>query len=210
MIKFIFKDTEKNTELVLPVTPANFEVSHGINIETINIHTLGDVALPGYNTLASLKVDCMFPAKRYPFNQPEAEFNPYNYIKKFEAWCDNRSVLRWIISETSVNFPVLISEITYGERDGSGDVYASIAMRQYRKLSAVQISKTGNSPRSTEKATPTPQTHVVKSGDTLSAICRKYYGNAALYPKLAAINGIKNPNLIYVSQIVKLPDKNLL
>lgn len=210
MLKFIFKDTEKNTELILPVTPSSFDISHGINIETINIHTLGDVALPGYNTLPDFKVECMFPARSYPFNQPETELNPYNYTKKFEDWCDNRSVLRWIISETSVNIPVLISDITYGERDGSGDVYANIEMRQYRKLSAVQISKTGNSPRIAEKATPTPQTYVVKPGDTLSAICRKYYGNAALYPKLALINGIKNPNLIYVNQVVKLPDKSLL
>ena len=87
-MKIIFKDTDKNTELVLPVTPPSFEVSHGINIETINIHTLGEVALAGYGTLPTFKVDCMFPAKKYPFNQPSAELDPYGYVNKFEEWCD--------------------------------------------------------------------------------------------------------------------------
>lgn len=210
-LKFIFKDTDKNTELVLPVTPPNFVVSHGINIETINIHTLGDIALPGYGTLPAFKIECLFPAREYPFNQPNTDPDPYQYVKKFQEWCENHTILRFIISDTIVNIPVLVAEIMYGERDGTGDVYATITMRGYRQLSAVQVSKTGNNPRTTaEKTTPTPQTYVVKPGDTLSAICRKYYGNAMLYSKLASVNGIKNPNLIYVNQIIKLPDKNLL
>lgn len=43
----------------------------------------------------------------------------------------------------------------------------------------------------------------VERGDTLSAIARKY-GNGKSYTQLANINGIKNPNLIYVNQIIKL------
>lgn len=212
MKKFIFKDIEKNTELVLPVTPPSFLIYHGINIETINIHTLGDVALPGYGTLPTLKIECMFPANDYLFNQPNTILDPYAYVKKFEDWCDNYAVLRFIVSNTSVNIPVLINEIMYGEKDGTGDVYATITMREYRKLSAVQVTKTGtgNVVRSNEKTTSTPQTYVVKKGDTLSAICRKYYGNAALYAKLSSYNSIKNPNLIYVGQVIKLPDKSLL
>lgn len=43
-------------------------------------------------------------------------------------------------------------------------------------------------------------------GDTLSAIARDYksYSGGATYQQLAAINGIPNPNLIYVGQIIKL------
>lgn len=209
--KIIFKDTEKNTELVLPITPPSFTIYHGINIETINIHTLGDVALPGHGTLATFKIECMFPAKNYPFNQPNTELDPYAYVKKFEDWSDNHTILRFIVSDTTVNIPVLIKEIMYGEKDGTGDVYATITMREYRQLSAVQVSKTGNATRSIEKKTSsTPQTYTVKKGDTLSAICRKYYGDSTLYSKLAKYNGIKNPNLIRVGQIIKLPDKSLL
>ena len=208
--KFIFKDTEKNTELVLPVTPGSFEVSHGISVETINIHTLGDVNLAGHNLAPTYKFDCMLPSKNYSFCQPTAEFNPYGYVIKFEDWCDKHTILRFVVSDTLVNTPVFISDITYGEKDGTGDVYVTITMHNYKKISTVQTSKTGNSSRSTEKATTAAKSYIIKAGDTLSAICRKHYGNASLYTKLAAFNGIKNANLILTGKTLKLPNKNLL
>lgn len=206
LLKIIFKDTEKNTELVLPVTPPSFEVTHGINMETINIHTLGDVSLDGYGTLPDSRIDCMFPAKSYPFNQPGTDTNPYNYVKKFEKWCDNHTVLRYIISQTSINVPIKIKDITYGEKDGTGDVYASISIKGYRKLSKVQTSKTGNSTRTAENTTKA-KTYTIKSGDTLGSICRKFYGDSTLYNKLASYNNIKNPNLIYAGKTIKIPAK---
>ncbi|MBR1750857.1 MAG: LysM peptidoglycan-binding domain-containing protein [Ruminococcus sp.] len=43
--------------------------------------------------------------------------------------------------------------------------------------------------------------YTVKNGDTLSAIARKY---GTTYQKIAADNGIKNPNLIYGGQKLKI------
>lgn len=44
---------------------------------------------------------------------------------------------------------------------------------------------------------------IVEKGDTLSQIAITY-GNGKTYQQLAAINGISNPNLIYVGQVIKL------
>lgn len=46
------------------------------------------------------------------------------------------------------------------------------------------------------------KTYVVKAGDTLSKIAKKYDTNVN---RLASLNGIKNKNLIHVGQIIKLP-----
>jgi nucleoid-associated protein YgaU len=210
MRKFIIKDTAKNTETVLPVTPPSFEISHGIKVETINIHTVGEVSLPGRGTLSTVKIDCMLPSKKYPFVQPKASIEPYDYIKKFKTWCDNHTILRFIVSDTTVNLQVIISDITYGEKDGSGDVYATISLREYRKLSVIQANDTKNNARGSEKTRPSAENYVVKSGDTLSTLCRKFYGNSSLDSKLAAYNSIKNKNLIYAGQKINLPDKSLL
>ncbi len=211
MRKFIFRDPADNTEIVLPVTPGSFNVSHGIKIETINIHTLGDVNLAGYGTLCSFKIDCMFPAQNYSFVHNLIYSDPYKYIQALEAWCDARKVLRFIVSDTMVNVPVLIEDISYGEKDGTKDVYATISLRKYRTLATVTSPSTGtqNNARSTDSASAKPKTYTVKSGDTLSAICRDMYGNSSLYAKLADYNGIKNANLIYPGQVVKIPDKSL-
>lgn len=46
--------------------------------------------------------------------------------------------------------------------------------------------------------------YIVKSGDTLSAIARKFNTTVEA---LVASNGIKDKNLIYVGQILTIPEK---
>ena len=58
-----------------------------------------------------------------------------------------------------------------------------------------------------EEVTPTPSSsdyeYIVKSGDTLSSIARRYN---TTYQELARYNNIANPNLIYVNQVIKIPN----
>lgn len=51
------------------------------------------------------------------------------------------------------------------------------------------------------------QYYVVESGDSLSAIAKKYYGNAMEYPKIFEANRevIKNPDLIFPGQKIRIP-----
>ena len=202
-----------STEIALPVTPPGFEINSGIRIETVNIHTLGDVVIGGYGTLASIKIQCMFPAREYPFSVTGG-IGPYDYIDRFKAFCDSRTVLRFIITDTPVNIPVLIADIKYGEKDATGDVYATISLHEYRYVSVTQTQKqdrTGNGSREVETAPPlTMQTYVIVKGDTLWAICRKFYGEPRLCYDLAKYNSIKNANLIYPGNTLNIPDKSLL
>ena len=50
--------------------------------------------------------------------------------------------------------------------------------------------------------------HEVVSGDTLSGISKKYYGNANLYMKIFEANKdqLKDPNIIKVGQKLKIPE----
>lgn len=49
--------------------------------------------------------------------------------------------------------------------------------------------------------------YVIQSGDTLSGIAKKYLGNAMDYPKIFEANKevIKNPDLIYPGQKIRIP-----
>ena len=49
--------------------------------------------------------------------------------------------------------------------------------------------------------------YIIKSGDTLSKLAKNYYGNAQDYPKIFEANRevIKDPDLIYVGQKIRLP-----
>ena len=59
----------------------------------------------------------------------------------------------------------------------------------------------GTADKPTKPTTQAAGTYTVKSGDTLSRIAAKYGTTVA---KLAADNGIKNPNLIHVGQVITI------
>lgn len=64
-------------------------------------------------------------------------------------------------------------------------------------------------PPATPVVTPPVQqrTYTVKKGDCLWNIAKKYYGKGSLYTKIYDANRdkIKNPNLIYPGQVLKIP-----
>ncbi len=51
---------------------------------------------------------------------------------------------------------------------------------------------------------PAEQAVTIKSGDTLSAICLLFYGNANKYPQVASANGV-DANNIAVGKTIQLP-----
>lgn len=203
--KFIFRGGSR--ELTLPVTPQSYRVENGVNIEVVNIHELGDVILTGYGTLATIKIPCMFPAQNYSFARSG---NPDRYVEQIQKWVKKKTKLRFIVSGTGVNVPVVIQNFSYGEQDGTNDVYADLILREYRTLKAVRVqTSSANRPRTPVVKTSgaSLQTYTIKYGDTLCGVCRKYYGDGSYAKalKLAAYNGIPNANIIYVGQVVKIP-----
>ena len=50
------------------------------------------------------------------------------------------------------------------------------------------------------------QTYTVVAGDTLSGIAVRFYGSAGRVPMLAAVNGIADPDVIEVGQVLIIPD----
>lgn len=96
----------------------------------------------------------------------------------------------------------------FSSRDGTLDCdVANMDKNSWMKYAA----KNGNpAPTPAPKPAPVPApapkpttgtTYTVKPGDTLSAIAAKY---GTTYQKIAADNGIANPNLIYPGQVLKI------
>lgn len=66
----------------------------------------------------------------------------------------------------------------------------------------------------TPTPTPTPQSgdtvHIVRKGDSMSAITRHYYGDTSLLDKLCKYNNISDPDKIIQGQKIKIPPKDVL
>ena len=196
------------TSLTLPVTPAGYTWAVGRNIETINISQLGDVYRPGGRSrFAGDPLECLLPAQEYPWMEAGAVADPQYYLDILTAWAAADEPVRYIVSGTEINTLVYIES-----------VYASIRLREYTDLEAREVelagvpeTNTGNASRPAESAGES-QSYTIVRGDTLSAICRRYYGkySATYYNALAKFNGIKNPHLIYPGTTITIPPESVL
>lgn len=220
----IFFDQTNGDRLTMPVTPQEYWIDHGVGSEVVRLTELGDINLLGKRYMMTITLDVMFPAQRYPFMLQAGKTDPWIYVQILERWCDNNTLLRMMIPGTNVNTTAKIAAIKLGEKDGTNDVYATLTIKQVRVLqpsTTAASSDTGNQSRAeepqqaaasggTDAASGKEQQYTVVSGDTLSAICRKFYGNANLYNQVASYNGIANPHLIFPGQVLKLPNQNKL
>ena len=209
--RIIFKDTTTGAELVMPVTPREYQVEHGRRQNTVTMHTVGDVTTPGPAVLLDEEVEFLLPAQAYPFAQPGTALNPFVYIEKLSKWSDAGTVLRWVVSGTPVNAAVRLGPIRYREQDGTNDIYCVVPIRGVRQLAAPEVDIPAQpvplAARPVETDPAKAQTYTVVQGDTLGGICRRFYGDASLAAALAAANGIKNVNLIKVGQVLTIPAK---
>ena len=205
--------------LVLPVTPEKTAWEKAINIEAINISAVGDVYRAGKPKRYRGQIEGFFPAVDYPWLAPGAVADPYYYVNAFTAAMEQKKVIRYIVGGTEINAQVLIEGITYQEQDGSGDVYYTLSLAEWVDLEAVTVSTidtawtgnagTGNSGQTSDQTT---RQYTVVSGDVLSVICRRYYGNgsATYYNALAQYNGIANPHLIHPGDVIQIPPEDQL
>jgi len=58
----------------------------------------------------------------------------------------------------------------------------------------------------TEDTEDTVDTYTIQEGDTLWGICERFYNDGSKCYKLAELNGIENPNLIYAGDTITLYD----
>ena len=199
----------KDKAIRLPVIPSEFERVIGADYETNNIIGLGDVATFNSNGLAQLSLSSFFPNHEYSFNEYSNVPKPYDMVSHFKEWKNKGTVVRVILTGTDINQEMYITNYSYGERDGTGDVYYSMDLLEYRPITIPVINENNssnaqNTSRPTENnnnssnknnANNTQKTHKVVKGDSLWAIAQKYYGKGSLYPKIKEANKSKYPSL---------------
>ena len=194
----------KDKAVRLPVVPSEFERVIPANYETNNVIGLGDIATFGGNGLAQLSLSSFFPNHEYSFNAYSNVPKPYDIAHIFKEWKNKGVVVRVILTGTDINQEMYITNYSYGEKDGTGDVYYSMDLLEYRPITIPTIaennsSNTQNTSRPTENNpnnnSSTQKTHKVKKGDCLWDIAQKYYGKGSLYPKIKEANKSKYPSL---------------
>ena len=211
----------KDKAIRLPVMPSEFERVIGANYETNNVIGLGDIATFGGNGLAQLSLSSFFPNKEYSFNAYSDVPKPYEFVKYFKEWKNKGTIVRVIMTGTDINQQMYITNFSYGEKDGTGDVYYTVDLVEYRPITVPVINETSSNTQNTSRQdenndnsndanNSTQKTHKVVKGDCLWDIAKKYLGKGSDYPKIKEANKSKYPslsknNIIYVNWELIIP-----
>ena len=206
-------ETEK---LRFPVLPESVTVKYGSSNKSVSIAGLGEIVIKQDRPAIVIEFSSFFPATPFPGIQVTEITPPETLKEKITGWKNSDKPAHFLITGTPVNINCAIEAFTCTEQGGDiGTVHYSLTLREYREVSARQIkideaTQTALLPADTGTRTDNrvrPATHTVVKGDCLWNIAAKYLGSGSKYTEIAALNSdiIKNPNLIYVGQVLRLP-----
>lgn len=200
----------------LPVNPPNFALEGNAKINGEGIVRYGDISIYGGRGLRKIEISCFFPNQEYSFNAYKNVPKPYTCVDNINSWFRRGSPIILTITGTNINNLFTISDFTYGEQDGTGDVYYTISFVEYINTNTGSSNVGSNAGSSNENKRPNEKTdsktdantgkqkvHKVVKGDNLWDIAQKYYGKGSEYPKIKNANSSKYPslkssNIIYV------------
>lgn len=121
-------------------------------------------------------------------NTPKSDIANGNQVKvKFgaNAWATGEAIPDWVKGRT------------YDVAQVSGNRVLLSGINSWINKADVEIISVSSAPIQA----PATSNYTVRSGDTLSSIASKF---GTSYQALASLNGISNPNLIYVGQVLRV------
>ncbi|ENY8956207.1 LysM peptidoglycan-binding domain-containing protein [Clostridioides difficile] len=198
-----------------PIFPSSFEVKGNTIVNTTNIIKLGEIVVFGGIGLRSIDISSFFPNQNYPFCGYIGFPKPYDCVALLKGWMEKGLILRFIITETNVNFECIITDFSYKEQDGTRDVYFTLNLKEYKRIQIPKVNTNNDEKLSSAKNVPLTKgfetkkqkTHKVGKGDSLWSLAKKYYGNGDLWKKIYDANKklIKNPDIIQDGWVLTIP-----
>lgn len=199
-----------------PVLPELFRVTNGSMNKSVDIVGLGEIIIKQDRTAYGVEFESFFPAASFPGIQVSSITSPQTLKDTILSFKNSDKPSHFIITGANINIFCVIEDFPFEERGGDvGTIYYSLKLKEYREVSARQIkvdvtTRKASLPAQTETRTDNrvqPKTYTVKKGDCLWNIAAAQLGSGSRYTEIASLNSdiIKNPNLIYAGQVLKLP-----
>ena len=122
----------------------------------------------------------------------------------------NRAMAEGLVAQVRKN-ELPIDDLVITFQDGVATVHGRVKSQVDREKVILVVGNTQGVAQVDDRieATPEPQAtfYTVVSGDTLSGIAKKHYGNAMKYPVIFEANRpmLKDPDKIYPGQVLRIP-----
>lgn len=136
--------------------------------------------------------------------------NSYEKMKKFDKSLSNIALEISNISEKEKSIQTSDNSVSVNKI--SGDVYPTEAETEstesritQSQTEQSQTEKQAEPAEIVKEADAAQTTYIVKKGDTIMSICKKYYGNTEKLNEIIAVNNIEDADKLYIGQEIKLP-----
>ena len=136
--------------------------------------------------------------------------NSYEKMQKFDTSLSNIALEISNISEKEKSIQTSDNSVSVNKI--SGDVYPTEAETESTESRTTQsqteqsqTEKQAESAEMVKEADAAQTTYIVKKGDTIMSICKKYYGNTEKLNEIIAVNNIEDADKLYIGQEIKLP-----
>ena len=215
--------------MLLPVAPSKLSISTENKNKTLVLINDGEINVLKKAGSTDISFVALLPQTKYPFAVYKNGFKKADvFLDKLEQLKVSQKSFQFIVSRTfpngkllfDTNIKVSLEDYKVIEDVKNGfDVNVEVKLKQYKDYGTKTVNVTikqatpvatvqQTRPAETSPAPKvTPKTHKVVKGDTLWGISKKYYGDGSKYMKIFNANTgvLKNPNLIYVGQVLTIP-----
>lgn len=190
--------------LTFPITPGELNITVGSNNKVVTLINEGDINILKSPSLIEVEFEARFPMRKYPYSREAASFQ--TYMDKFTELKEEKKSFRFIVVRTTpggkrtwdTNLLMALEDFEVNENADEGDdVLISFKLKQFKEYGVATIktkstksttTSTSNKARSTSNKTSSSKVYVVKSGDCLWNISKKFYGKGASWTKIYNTN----------------------
>lgn len=198
----------------LPVLPEKFKITMGTKDQSVDVAGLGEILVAQSRPATEFSFSSFFPAAAFPGIAVSYVTKPTTLKDKIVEWKNSTKPVHLIVTGLGIDVYCRITKFIPSEAGGDvGTINYDITLKEYREPKVRQVkvevktqtATVQNTPARTDNTTQ-PTTYTVKKGDCLWNIAKKFLGNGALYTQIYNLNKniIKNPNLIYVGQVLRI------
>lgn len=205
-----------------PMMPEKITMGADAKFMTYSIISLGDVKIPRGKGIKEISWSGIFPGKprkKSPF--VSAWTKPDELVKRMEKCRDDGTICNLLVTGTCINYSVYISSFKGKYTGGMGDFQYDVKFiiateikiyttNELKIKTPAKATRTASKKSTKKKATESKtRTYTVKSGDCLWRIAQNLLGKGSRYMEIYNLNKdkIKNPNLIYPGQKLRIPNK---
>ena len=206
--------------MLLPITPSKLSLKVKNTNKTVTLINEGEVNIIKTKGLREFSFEFLLPFTDYSFAAVSRAKKQKHYLDKLNQLKINKRPFQFVVKRPKgfkTNIKVTLEDLNITEDAQEGrDIKVSVTLKEYRhygtkkvvfvQLPAPAAGETKQEEKKEEakitenrdaSTAQKPKTHIVKRGDTLWGLAKRYYGNGSLYPKIVSANPkIKNPNLI--------------